>query len=123
MCRGVLVILEVGLNLAATHGVTGLVPEDLGAGLERVVRERRACAGQWRVDADIDGPRVDTGRAAVVRGAAGNVASGLGGAAVRRTAVGGAAVRVTGGTGGRPDRAGGAGHPVAGCTRDRAGGA
>src|SRR4051812_49763025 len=97
MCRGVLVVLEVGLNLAAAHGVTGLVPEDLGAGLERVVRERRAGAGQWRVDADIDCDRVDSGRAAVVWGAAGNVARCLGGAAVGRTAVGGAAVRVTGG--------------------------
>src|SRR3954447_18475731 len=97
MRRRVLVILEVGLNLAAAHGVTGLVPEDLGAGLERVVRERRARAGQWRVDPDVDRARVDAGRTAVVRGPARDIARGLGSAAVRRTAVGGAAVRVTGG--------------------------
>ena len=58
------------LDLAAAHGVTGLVPEDLRAGLERVVRERRAGAGQWRVDADVDRAGVDAGRAAVMRRAA-----------------------------------------------------
>src|SRR3954454_1018316 len=123
MCRGVLVVLEVRLNLAATDGVTGLVPEDLGAGLERVVRERRARAGQWRMDADIDRARTDAGRAAVARRAAGDVAGGLGGAAVRRTAVGGATVGGAGGTRCRADRARSAGHAAAGCARDRTGGA
>src|SRR5206468_8912235 len=92
--------------------VSRLVPEDLGTGLERVVRERRAGAGQRGVDADVDGACVDPRGAAAVRSAARDVAGrDRRAAAVRRAPVRGPTVRRrTCRTCSRDDGAGRTGH-------------